>query len=136
MIEPLHDHRQSLDKLPALLRQIGGLEERPRCWINLEKPVIEQARCRVCHRRNLEPGRFHECFLFREHWKLQNNSRVWLNAGLDRWQRRDVAAGRRLGPTASNGSGDGLFDRLARRLCIGGSDSWAPDIAPIAILWF
>jgi hypothetical protein len=41
MIEPQHDHRQSLHELPALVREVDRLEEWPRCWINLEKPIVE-----------------------------------------------------------------------------------------------
>src|SRR6478736_4596098 len=74
MIKPLHDHGQSLDELPALVCQVDRLEEWPSCWINLEKPIVEQARCRVCHRRNFPPGLFHKCFLFTGHWMLQHGS--------------------------------------------------------------
>jgi hypothetical protein len=60
MIKPLHNHCQSLDELATLLCQVGGLEKRPRRCVNLEKPVVEQARRRVCHRRHFPPRLFHE----------------------------------------------------------------------------
>ena len=67
MIEPLHNHCQSLDELSALLRQIGCFKERPRRCVDLEKPIVEQARRCVCHWRNFQPGLFHEFFVFRGH---------------------------------------------------------------------
>src|SRR4249919_901701 len=86
MIEPLYNHRQSLNELPALLCQVGGLEEQPCRCINLEKPVVEHARRRVCHRRHFPPSLFHECFLFGGHWLLQLSQEVCVTAGLiSRW---------------------------------------------------
>src|SRR6478735_8952417 len=90
MIEPLHDHCQSLDELSALLHQIGCLEERPRCCVSLKEPIIEQARRRVCHRRNFQPALSDECFLFRGHWMLQS-SRLTRRSQMSRppaWNRR------------------------------------------------
>jgi hypothetical protein len=51
MIEPLHNHCQSLDELAALLCQVGGLEERPRRCVNLEKSVVEKSVVEQARRR-------------------------------------------------------------------------------------
>jgi hypothetical protein len=80
MIEPLYNHCQSLNELPALLCQVSALEEQLCRCINFEKSVVKHARRRVCHWRNLPPSLFHECFLFGGHSLL--HQRVRVTAGL------------------------------------------------------
>src|SRR5262245_27075259 len=71
MIEPLHNNSQSLDKFPALLCQVGGLEKRHRRCISLEKPVVEKARCGICNRHYLLPSILHQYLLLGGHSMLQ-----------------------------------------------------------------
>ena len=49
---------------------------------NLEKPVVEHARRRVCHGRHFPPSLFHECFLFGGHSLLQLGQGARVTAGL------------------------------------------------------
>src|SRR5262245_15309882 len=82
IIEPMYNDCQCLDDLSALLCQVGGPEERPRRCVNLEKPVVEQARRRICHRSHFSPSLFHECFLFRRHSMLPAASLILADVAL------------------------------------------------------
>src|SRR5262245_27502564 len=82
IIEPMYNDCQCLDDLSPLLCQIGGPEERPGRCVNLEKPVVEQTRRRICHRRHFPPGLFHECFLFGGHSMLLAASLILVDVAL------------------------------------------------------
>src|SRR5262245_16551204 len=84
MIEPLHHHCQRLDELPPLFCEARGLEERPRRWIDLEKPVVEQARRSIRNRQHFLPRHLHEYLFLGGHSIFQFSGGYGLGDGLMR----------------------------------------------------